>query len=102
MALFGTGVGVFLLVTVALGGGAAWMTGRAVAVTWKSTGALVFYVFLLTLAIRFIHFALFDGALLSIVGFLRDLLVTLGIAFLALKVTRGMQMKTQYGFIDAG
>ena len=28
--------GVFLLVTILLGGGAAWLSGRAIAQTWRS------------------------------------------------------------------
>ena len=37
----------FLLVTCVLGGGAAWMTGRAYAITWRSIPALVLALLLL-------------------------------------------------------
>ena len=48
--IFETSLGVFLLVTVFLGGGAAYMAGRAVAMTWGSLGHLVVYAGLLLLA----------------------------------------------------
>jgi hypothetical protein len=35
----------FLLVTVIMGGAAAWQTGRAVASVWKPRWQLVFYMF---------------------------------------------------------
>ena len=55
----------FLFVTVALAGGAAYLTGRAVARSWQSDVVLVGYMVLLAAATRFIHFALFQGTLLS-------------------------------------
>ena len=57
--------GVFLLVTVILGGGAAALAGRAIAVTWRPWWQIVLYVMILGGAVRFIHFALFGGTLLS-------------------------------------
>ena len=51
----------FIRVTVVLGGGAAWLTGRATARTWSPWWKLVLYVVLLTIALRFIHFSLFEG-----------------------------------------
>ena len=52
----------FLLVTVVLGGGGAWMIGRSTALTWSGWGLMAFYVFLLMIAVRFIHFSLFGGS----------------------------------------
>ena len=57
--------GVFLLVTVMLGGGAATLAGRAVAATWRPWWQVVAYALILGLAVRFIHFSLFGGTLLS-------------------------------------
>lgn len=88
----------FVLVTVALGGAAAWMTGRAIAQTWKSNLILGFYIILLTAAVRFIHFSLFSGSLLSLHYYLIDLVVLLAIAFAAKRYTRAGQMATQYRF----
>src|SRR4051812_33894120 len=47
----------FLLVTCLMGGWAAWMTGRAVALTWGPYWQCVLYLALLAWAVRFIHFA---------------------------------------------
>ena len=52
----------FLFVTVILGGGGAWMIGRSTALTWSGWGLMAFYVLLLTVAVRFIHFSLFGGS----------------------------------------
>ena len=54
-------LGVFLLVTVVLGGGAAALAGRAVALTWRPWWQVVVYMLMLGAAVRFIHFALFEG-----------------------------------------
>ncbi len=58
-------VGIFLLVTVILGGGAAALAGRAIAQTWRPWWQIVAYMLILGGAVRFIHFALFGGTLLS-------------------------------------
>jgi hypothetical protein len=92
------GLGAFLLVTVALGGGTAWMTGRAVALGWEPVAKLVIYIVLLACAARFIHFALFDGTLLSVYYYIVDFVILLAIALLARQHTRAGQMATQYGF----
>jgi len=89
----------FLLVTVALAGGAAYLTGRAVARTWLTDRNLIIYMVLLAAATRFIHFALFQGTLLSPYYYLVDLIVLIAIAMLGKKVTRSKQMARQYSFI---
>lgn len=96
--LWEVGFGEFLLVTVALGGLGAWMTGRAVALTWRSKLALVRYCILLAMSVRFIHYALFQGTLISPWYFLVDLIVLLMIAFAGMQMTRSAQMAGQYSF----
>lgn len=91
-------LGAFLLVTIAIGGGTAWMTGRAVALGWDARWTLVAYVLLLGCAVRFIHFALFGGTLLSLHYYIVDLVVLLAVAGTAYVVTRSGQMAAQYGF----
>jgi hypothetical protein len=81
-----------------LGGGTAWMTGRAVAQTWRTPLQLVWYMLILDLAVRFIHFALFNGTLLSGYYFVVDFLVILIFAFLGMRFTRAGQIATQYSF----
>jgi len=97
--IFETSLGVFLLVTVFLGGGAAYMAGRAVAMTWGSLGHLVVYAVLLAAAARFIHFSLFGGTLLSLHYLLVDLIVLLLLAGLGFRLTRARQMAGQYGWL---
>jgi len=97
----------FSLVTVVLGGGAAYMAGRAVARGWQSWLRLVAYVFLLAVAARFIHFSLFHGTFfipLSGFGtalhyFIVDFVVLAVMAWLGRQRTRALQMATQYAFL---
>jgi hypothetical protein len=91
--------GPFLLVTVALGGGAAWQAGRAIAQTWRPWWQAVLYMFMLGAAVRFIHFALFDGTLLSLPAYGLDTAVAIGFATLSFRITRTRQMARQYGFL---
>ena len=97
--IFETNLWVFLLVTVVLGGGAAYLTGSAVAVTWRPLFKLVVYIVLLAAAVRFIHYALFDGTLLSLHYYLVDLIVLLAIAGLGFRLTRTNQMTGQYSWL---
>ena len=92
----------FLFVTIMLAGGAAYLTGRAIANSWLGIGHVIAYMVLLGAATRFIHFALFDGTLLSLHYYLVDLVVLLAIAALGFRVTRGKQMARQYKFLFAG
>lgn len=88
----------FIFVTVFLAGGAAYLTGRAVARSWQGATTLVVYMLLLTAATRFIHFALFSGSLLSLYYYAVDFIVIIAIAFLGKRITRARQMATQYSF----
>jgi hypothetical protein len=97
--VYETSLGVFLLVTVCLGGGAAYAAGRAVALTWKPLGHMVTYSVLLAAAARFIHFALFGGTLLSLQYFIADIVVLLIFAGLGFRLTRARQMSGQYGWL---
>ena len=100
----------FLLVTVALGGGAAFLTGRGLAHAWKSYGRLVLYMFLLAAAVRFLHWGLFldatfaswrnmQGSLLSPHYYLVDSIVLIAAASLGFRLERARQMATQYGWL---
>lgn len=92
----------FLLVTVVLAGGAAWLTGRAIANSWQGVTHIVTYMVLLTAATRFIHFSLFSGTLLSLHYYIVDLIVLLLAAGAGFAVTRRRQMERQYGFLRRG
>ena len=89
----------FLLVTVIVGGWTAWMTGRAIANTWKPLYVLVFYALLLSLAARFLHFALFHGSLLTAQFWFVDFIILLAAALLGWRYTRTNQMVTQYSWL---
>ena len=85
-------LGVFLLVTVLLGGGAAWLAGRAIAATWRPWWHIALYMMLLTLAVRFLHFALFDSIFLSLYYYLVDYAVCLAFGLLGFRLMRATQM----------
>jgi hypothetical protein len=91
--------GPFLLVTVVLGGGAAFIAGRAVAQTWRPWRQGVLYMLILGAAVRFIHFALFDGALTSLSGYLLDTAVVTAFFAAGFRTMRARQMARQYGFL---
>jgi hypothetical protein len=92
-------VGLFLLITCILGGWAAWMTGRAMAITWRPFWMVLLYALLLGAVVRFIHFALFQGTLLSPQYYLVDLVVVALVASAAFRFTRTRQMTTQYRWL---
>ena len=96
----GDSFGVFLLVSVLLGGGAAWLAGRAIAATWRPWWHVAFYMLVLAVAVRFIHFALFDATLLSLHYYLVDFGVCLVLGFLGFRAARAAQMATQYRWIN--
>lgn len=97
----------FIFVTVILGGGGAWMIGRSTALTWSGWGLLAFYLLLLTIAVRFIHFSLFGGSFfLPIRTFgtalhyaVVDYIVLFAIAAAGRSFVRSRQMARQYGFL---
>jgi len=94
-------LGVFLLVTVLLGGGGACLTGRAIAQTWRPWWSLIPYMLILGLAIRFFHVTLFNGTALSPHYYAVDTAVALLLAGLGFRLTRKAQMRRQYGFLEA-
>ena len=92
--------GVFVLVTVILGGGAAALAGRAIAQTWRTVWQVVVYALILGAAVRFIHFSLFDGALLSLHYYLVDSAVCMAFGLIGFRAARAAQMVSQYRWIN--
>ena len=86
----------FAVITIVMGGWTAWRTGRACAETWSGVGRLLAYLVLLGLAIRFAHFALFAGTLLSLHYYLVDTAFLLAIGYAGYRYTRTRQMTTRY------
>jgi hypothetical protein len=95
-SLLGTSLSVFIGLTVIIIGGAAMMTGRALADAWKSPLQVVFACFGLALADRFLVYALFEGELLSLSGFVIDFAVITALALIAHRLTVVHKMVGQY------
>lgn len=91
---------VFVLITIALGGGAAWLTGRAIALSWWTWWQAVLYALILGWAVRFFHYALFRGTFNSAHYYAVDALVCLTLALVSFRVTRARQMTSQYAWIN--
>jgi len=88
-----------LFVTGLIGGSAAWATGKAIAETWRPYPQVILYMTLLGAAVRFAHFALFQGELLSLVSYLADTLYLLAVGSLAWRMTQVSRMVTQYRWL---
>jgi hypothetical protein len=88
----------FIIVTLILGGGAAYLTGRAVAFSWEPFARALMWMIPLTCAVRFIHYAIFGGTLLSLRFYLVDLVVLLIFAGLGHRLTRVRQMAERYAW----
>jgi hypothetical protein len=98
--LYDTGNGwVFLLVTVVLGGAAAFMSGRAVAQTWRPYWHIPLYMAPIAATVRFFHYALFGEPLLSMQNYLVDYGVALCAASLGFRLLRARQMAQQYHWL---
>src|SRR5262249_1141857 len=93
-------LGVFLLVTVVLGGGAAALAGRAVALTWRPWWQVVVYVLMLGAAVRFIHFALFEGTRLSIHSYTVVTLGCMAFVLAGFQAARARRMVAQYPWVN--
>ncbi len=98
--LYETGNGwVFLLVTVVLGGSAAFMSGRAVAQTWRPYWHIPLYMVPIAATVRFFHYALFGEPLVSLQNYLVDYGVALITASLGFRLLRARQMAQQYHWL---
>jgi hypothetical protein len=91
--------GIFVLVTIVLGGGAAALAGRAIARTWRPWWQVVVYAAILGFAVRFIHFALFGATLLSLHYYVVDTAVCLVLAGIGFRAARAQQMVRQYHWL---
>ncbi len=92
--------GVFLLVTVILGGGTTWLSGRAIALTWRPLWQVFAYSLILGVAVRFFHFSLFGGTLLSSYYYAVDCTVCLAFGLLGFRAARVTQMVTHYRWLN--
>ena len=95
----GTTANGFFIITAAVMGFAAYMTGQGLAKTWRPLSRLFVYCALLGLADRFLVFALFEGTLLSLAGYLFDTSLLSAVALFAFQRTRVRKMVTQYPWL---
>ncbi len=98
-ALLGTTPGVSFGMTVVVMGFVAFMTGQALAGTWKPIWQVVLYCLLLGLGDRFLIFSLFEGELLSLSGYVIDSAVLVAISLFAYRLTQARKMTSQYPWI---
>lgn len=95
----GTTVPVFIGLTVIIIGFAAYMTGQALANTWRPVWHVAIYSILLGFADRFLTFALFDGELLSPTGYLIDTAMLAVIGHFAFYFAKARKMVNQYPWL---
>lgn len=91
------GFWIFLLVTIAMGASTAYVSGKAIAETWRPFWHALFYALLIGCAVRFIHFALFEERLLSLGNYIIDCIVLFVATAAGYSVTRRRQLIEQYG-----
>jgi O-antigen/teichoic acid export membrane protein len=100
----------FFIITVVLGGGAAFFSGQALARSWKPMLKLMIYMMLLGFAVRFLHWGVFldatyqswrdmQGTLMSVQYYVVDTLVLMISAAFAYRLERTRQMTTQYHWL---
>ncbi|MCX7629132.1 MAG: hypothetical protein N2038_02670 [Geminicoccaceae bacterium] len=94
--VLGTSLAVFLGLTVVLVGAAAWLTGRAMAEHWRGPLQVIAACFGLAIAARFLTFALYEGDLFSLSGFLSTWLVLAAIGSLSFRIHRVARVVRQY------
>lgn len=111
--VLGTSLLVFIGFTVMLSGVAAFLMGNAIAETWRPWWHNVLYGALMAFATQFIEFALFDGTFIveslvssqgaplgqSIISYVVDAAVLIGIALVAYRLTLSRKMVRQYPWL---
>jgi hypothetical protein len=109
---------VWLAVTLCLGGPAAYASGRALALHWRSFIPGLAYAALLAAAADFLAYALFGASVIPawdiaahlasgdiagaaglLVGWVATFAILLGIGFAGWRITRAHQMRRQYPFL---
>lgn len=94
-----TSWGVLIGLTIVLFGGCAFMTGQSLASNWRPWWLVLPYGLMLGAANRFLGYALFQGDLLSLPGWLLDSTILITIAAAAFRLTRARRMASQYPWL---
>lgn len=92
------GLWYFIFMTLILGGGAAWISGSAIAQTWRPLWQIPLYMLMLAAAVRFCHYALFGEKLLSLRSYVTDFVTLMVLATAGFWLSRRAQMERQYGW----
>jgi hypothetical protein len=90
---------IFLVLTIVVGGAGAFLAGRGLARGWKPFWRAFFYMALLAGAVRFFHYALFEGTLISLYYYLVTYAILVLAACLGFRAMRTTQMVTQYRWL---
>ena len=90
----------FAIVSLLMGGLAAFATGRALALTWRPSWHLLVNMLGLAAVVRFCHFALFEDTLLDAGAYARDFAIALLAAWLGYRQVRTQQMTGQYAWLN--
>ena len=98
-ALLGGEIASVLTMTAALFGGAAFLTGQALAQSWRPAWQILPVALLLAVADRFLLYALFDAELASLSGFLIAAAMLGAILLAAYYLTRARKMVQQYPWL---
>ncbi len=97
--ILGTGLGLFVLVTLVMFGWAAWQTGQAIAQTWRPYWHTIVYGLMLAAADRLLLVLLFGGKLLAAPPYLVAAVVLVALGSLGFRLTQVRKMVGQYPWI---
>jgi hypothetical protein len=97
--LLGTSLSAFIGFTVVVLGFCAFMTGQALAESWRPSWQIYPYSLLLGAADRFLQYALFGGELLSPSGYVVGVVVMAAICEFAYRAARARAMVRQYPWL---
>ena len=98
-AVMGTEIAVTIGITIIFMGACAFLTGQALAATWRPAWHVIPYAILLGCGDRFLVYALFEGDLFLPTGYLIDAVWLFIVLSFAYRVTRVRQMATQYPWL---
>jgi hypothetical protein len=90
---------IFSILTIVLGGGAAYLAGRGLAMKWRPLWMALLAMVPLTLGLRFLHYALFQADLTSLHYLVTDFIVLLVFCILGYRVTLAKKMVRQYPWL---
>ena len=88
----------FLVLTLVLGGAGAFVTGRAMAQTWRERWKAAAYMIPLSGAVRFLHYALFDEPS-DLAHALPTFVLLTAFALTGFAHARSRQMRAQYPWL---